>query len=65
MFLEPQDPAEFGHYIEELENILNDVHKKVELLPDIPYHDQILFREDDEVELEFSLTAENAKKMQK
>lgn len=51
MFLEPEDPAQFGHYIEELEDILNDVQKKVDVLPDIPFHDEILFREDDELEL--------------
>lgn len=57
LFLEVKSPMEFENYVDELEGILNDVHERIQMLPEIPASEEIVFREDDE--LEFSLTAEN------
>ena len=58
MFLEAKNPLQFENYVDELEGILQDVHKRIQMLPEIPIADEVIFRDDDE--LQFSLTAEPA-----
>ena len=35
---------EFENYVNELEGILDNVHRRIEMLPEIPAADEVLFR---------------------